>query len=81
MRTFRFSNTWPIGNVPQAFGHLGLSLRDDEAELAWQVLTPVIRAWSADTVPMEEYPAGSSGPPARDSEPQRELHSLDLGVH
>jgi glucose-6-phosphate 1-dehydrogenase len=57
-----------------------LSIRDDEAELAWQVLTPVIEAWSSDAVPMEEYPAGSTGPRARSLDAHRELHSLDLGV-
>jgi glucose-6-phosphate 1-dehydrogenase len=48
--------------------------------LAWQVLTPVIDAWRSDTVPMEEYPAGSTGLPARSPEQMRELHSLDLGI-
>jgi glucose-6-phosphate 1-dehydrogenase len=57
-----------------------LSLRDDEAELAWQVLTPVIAAWSSDTVSMEEYAAGSTGPAPQTSEAEREHHSLDLGV-
>jgi glucose-6-phosphate 1-dehydrogenase len=57
-----------------------LSLRDDEAELAWQVLTPVITAWSGDSVPMEEYPAGSAGPPDYLPEAQRELRSLDVGI-
>lgn len=39
-----------------------LSIRGDEAEEAWRVVTPVLDAWSAGLVPMEEYPAGSSGP-------------------
>jgi glucose-6-phosphate 1-dehydrogenase len=33
-----------------------------EAELAWEVMTPVLRAWSSDDVPLLSYPAGSSGP-------------------
>jgi glucose-6-phosphate 1-dehydrogenase len=40
-----------------------LSVRGDEAEQAWRVLTPVLEAWSQDLVPLEEYPAGSAGPP------------------
>jgi glucose-6-phosphate 1-dehydrogenase len=40
-----------------------LSVRDDETEEAWRVVTPVLRAWKAGLVPLEEYPAGSAGPP------------------
>jgi len=40
-------------------GEAALSIRGDEAEEAWRVVTPVLDAWSADLVPMEEYPAGS----------------------
>jgi glucose-6-phosphate 1-dehydrogenase len=40
-----------------------LSIRGDEVEEAWRVLTPVLRGWADDLVPLEEYPAGSSGPP------------------
>ncbi|MEV0720081.1 glucose-6-phosphate dehydrogenase [Asanoa sp. NPDC050611] len=39
-----------------------LSIRADEAELAWQVVTPVLDAWSKDLVPLHEYAAGSDGP-------------------
>ncbi len=39
-----------------------LSVRGDEAEEAWRILDPVMRAWGRGAVPMEEYPAGSSGP-------------------
>ncbi|HVT69472.1 MAG TPA: glucose-6-phosphate dehydrogenase [Trebonia sp.] len=42
-----------------------LSIRGDEAEEAWRVVTPVLEAWSAGLVPMEEYPAGSDGPKPR----------------
>jgi len=42
-----------------------LSIRGDEAEEAWRVVTPVIEAWSSGLVPMEEYPAGSQGPAPR----------------
>jgi glucose-6-phosphate 1-dehydrogenase len=43
-----------------------LSIRGDEAELAWQILTPVIEGWSGGVVPLEECAAGSSGPPSAD---------------
>jgi glucose-6-phosphate 1-dehydrogenase len=41
-----------------------LSIRGDEAEESWRVVTPVLEAWSSGLVPLEEYPAGSDGPPA-----------------
>ncbi|MFE9319462.1 glucose-6-phosphate dehydrogenase [Nocardia sp. NPDC052278] len=43
-------------------GNPALSIRADEAEQAWRVLTPVISAWSRDLVPLDGYPAGSPGP-------------------
>ena len=39
-----------------------LSIRGDEAEESWRLVTPVLEAWAKDLVPMEEYPAGSDGP-------------------
>ena len=49
-------------------GNAALSIRGDEAEQAWRVLTPVLSAWSKDLVPLEEYPAGSDGPGPRQRE-------------
>jgi glucose-6-phosphate 1-dehydrogenase len=43
-------------------GDAALSIRGDEAEESWRVLTPVLDAWAKDLVPLEEYPAGSDGP-------------------
>ena len=43
-------------------GNSALSIRGDEAEESWRVLTPVLQAWADGRVPMEEYPAGSDGP-------------------
>jgi len=43
-------------------GDARLSIRGDEAEESWRVVTPVLDAWSKDLVPLEEYPAGSQGP-------------------
>jgi glucose-6-phosphate 1-dehydrogenase len=44
-------------------GDSRLSIRGDEAEEAWKVLTPVLRGWADGLVPLEEYAAGSAGPP------------------
>jgi len=43
-------------------GERALSIRGDEAEEAWRIVTPVLEAWADDLVPLEEYPAGSAGP-------------------
>ncbi|MBF9067175.1 glucose-6-phosphate dehydrogenase [Streptacidiphilus fuscans] len=43
-------------------GNPALSIRGDEAEESWRILTPVLTAWSQDLVPLQEYPAGSDGP-------------------
>lgn len=42
-----------------------LSIRGDEAEESWRVVTPVLDAWARDVVPLQEYAAGSDGPPER----------------
>jgi glucose-6-phosphate 1-dehydrogenase len=41
-----------------------LSIRADEAEESWRVVTPVLDAWADDLVPLQDYPAGSDGPDA-----------------
>jgi glucose-6-phosphate 1-dehydrogenase len=43
-------------------GDARLSIRGDEAEESWRVVTPVLDAWAKDLVPLEDYPAGSQGP-------------------
>ena len=45
-------------------GSSALSIRADEAEESWRVVTPVLDAWSKELVPLQEYAAGSDGPPA-----------------
>jgi glucose-6-phosphate 1-dehydrogenase len=42
-------------------GNSALSIRGDEAEESWRVVTPVLEGWARDVVPLEEYDAGSSG--------------------
>ncbi len=39
-----------------------LSIRGDVAEQCWRIMTPVLQAWQDGSVPLETYPAGSSGP-------------------
>jgi glucose-6-phosphate 1-dehydrogenase len=39
-----------------------LSVRGDVAEDCWRIVTPVLEAWAAGTVPMDSYVAGSAGP-------------------
>ncbi len=61
-------------------GDAALSIRGDEAEEAWRVLTPVLSAWAKDLVPMEEYAAGSDGPHGEPGTPVRD-RGLDLGIN
>ncbi len=42
-----------------------------EAEQAWRVLTPVLQAWAEGRVLLEEYSAGSAGPPPLDAAASR----------
>jgi glucose-6-phosphate 1-dehydrogenase len=39
-----------------------LFIRGDEAEEAWRILDPVLKAWAAGVVPMQAYPAGGRPP-------------------
>lgn len=45
-------------------GWSGRSVGADETEAAWRIVMPVLEGWAAGLVPMEEYPAGSTGPEA-----------------
>jgi glucose-6-phosphate 1-dehydrogenase len=40
-----------------------LSVRGDMAVDGWRIVQPVIDAWRRDEVPLQEYEAGSPGPP------------------
>jgi glucose-6-phosphate 1-dehydrogenase len=44
-------------------GESTLSIRADEAEESWRIVTPVLEGWSRNLAPLEEYDAGSDGPP------------------
>jgi glucose-6-phosphate 1-dehydrogenase len=39
-----------------------LSVRGDTAEQCWRIVEPVLTAWRKDEVPLQHYPAGSTGP-------------------
>jgi glucose-6-phosphate 1-dehydrogenase len=39
-----------------------LSVRGDMAVESWRIIEPVLKAWRDERVPLEEYPAGSTGP-------------------
>jgi glucose-6-phosphate 1-dehydrogenase len=56
-------------------GGSGLSVRGDEAEEAWRIVTPVLQAFSEGRVPMQEYPAGSSGPAPIDDDGVGDEHA------
>jgi glucose-6-phosphate 1-dehydrogenase len=43
-------------------GNSALSISDVEAEQSWRIVEPILAAWSAGEVRLQEYPAGSDGP-------------------
>ena len=43
-------------------GNPMLFIRGDEAEEAWRIIDPVMAAWAAGNVPMQEYAAGAAPP-------------------
>ncbi len=45
-------------------GDATLSISAAEAEEGWRIVEPVLAAWAAGEVPLQEYPAGSTGPVA-----------------
>jgi glucose-6-phosphate 1-dehydrogenase len=45
-------------------GDASLFARDDEVEAAWQLITPMLDAWKADSVQPKPYYAGTWGPEA-----------------
>ncbi|MFF1877474.1 glucose-6-phosphate dehydrogenase [Leifsonia sp. NPDC058230] len=45
-------------------GDSSLSVRGDTAVECWRIVDPILAAWAENKVPLDEYPAGSSGPTA-----------------
>lgn len=39
-----------------------LSIRGDEAEESWRIVEPVLQTWVTGSVPLRNYPAGTTGP-------------------
>ena len=62
--TFAEGEMGPYGEVISGIlsDDLTLSLRADEVEQCWRIVEPVLAAWRAGEVPLDEYPAGSTGP-------------------
>src|SRR6478735_437031 len=58
------SELLPYGEVLEGVlnGDPLLSVRGDTAEDCWRIVEPVLKAWARDSVPLEEYAAGSPGP-------------------
>ncbi|HEX4759566.1 MAG TPA: glucose-6-phosphate dehydrogenase [Thermoleophilaceae bacterium] len=54
----------PYGEVLKSLlaGDPLLTVRGDTAVQCWRIIEPVQAAWRADRVPLQDYPAGSSGP-------------------
>ncbi len=73
---FRYATTFG-SNTPEAYERLVLDamigdgtlfIRGDEAETSWGLYTPVLESWAAaGRMGMEEYAAGSWGPPQADA--------------
>jgi glucose-6-phosphate 1-dehydrogenase len=62
--TLPSSSVLPYGEVLNGIlrGDPLLSVRGDVAERCWEIVEPVLAAWRAGEVPLEEYEAGSDGP-------------------
>jgi glucose-6-phosphate 1-dehydrogenase len=62
--TFADSDLDAYGEVLEGIltGDATLSVRGDVAEECWRIVTPVLAAWRKDSVPLDNYVAGSAGP-------------------
>ena len=47
-------------------GDATLFTRDDEVEEQWEIIDPILQAWSSMQGPLPQYPAGSAGPEKAD---------------
>ncbi len=61
---FALGDLPPYGEVLRGVfkGDPTLSVRGDTAVECWRIVEPVLAAWRDGRVPLEEYPAGSTGP-------------------
>jgi len=62
--TFESSGMTAYGEVLAELcaGDPTLSVRGDIAEDCWRIVAPVLAAWRRNAVPLDTYPAGSTGP-------------------
>jgi glucose-6-phosphate 1-dehydrogenase len=62
--TFAESELPAYGEVLEGIltGDATLSVRGDVAEECWRIVTPVLAAWRKNSVPLDNYAAGSAGP-------------------
>ena len=81
---FRYGSSFAVDS-PDAYetllldamiGDASLFTRDDEVERAWQILDPILNAWSSGAGgPLHFYGAGTWGPPAADELLERDSRS------
>ena len=74
--SFRYATTFG-SNTPEAYERLVLDamigdgtlfIRGDETEASWKLCTPILEAWAkAGREGMDQYPAGSWGPPSAEA--------------
>ena len=57
-----------------------LFIRSDEADEAWRIIDPVMAAWAAGDVPMQEYAAGTAPRPARSDAFVIAAHGVYSGI-
>ncbi len=71
---FRYVDAFAEQPVPEAYetllldvveGDATLFMRADQVEVAWQVVMPVVEAWSQGATDLESYQPGSWGPSAK----------------
>jgi glucose-6-phosphate 1-dehydrogenase len=62
--TFGAGNLGPYGEVLHGIlsADPTLSVRADAVEQCWRIVAPVLAAWNADAVPLDQYSAGTDGP-------------------
>jgi glucose-6-phosphate 1-dehydrogenase len=73
---FHYEDAFGPASIPEAYERLlmdalngdpSLFIRADQAELAWELIDPIIAAWdSPDAPPLATYEPGSFGPPESD---------------
>jgi glucose-6-phosphate 1-dehydrogenase len=82
---FRYGTTFGV-HLPSAYERLLLDCmvgdatlfnRADSVEAAWQLVQPILEAWSEDDM-LATYPSGSWGPPEADELPARDKRSWRL---